>query len=146
IKALNILVLRGWKSKISPEMAKQVLSLLTFIIDGVPGSAQKREVDEETVLEAFRGFTALFQVTGKSATAAAGLAESEAVPALGHAITVMLDGVDKGANSSISVEALDSLQGVYTAIRDQSALASFLPGSVSALTKVLSAPARYKKA
>ncbi|VUC29042.1 unnamed protein product [Clonostachys rosea] len=145
VKSLNILVLHGWKSKISPEMAKQVLSLLTFIIDGVPGSKKTRHVDEETALEAFRGFTALFQVTAQSPTAAAGLAESEAIPALGHAITVMLDGVDKGANSSISIESLRAIQGVYTAIREQAALANFLPGCISILTKVLSAPARHKK-
>ncbi|RSM06291.1 hypothetical protein CEP52_005748 [Fusarium oligoseptatum] len=144
IKALAILITHGWKTKISAELVKQILSLLTFILDGTPGSAQKRPLAEETALEAFRGLTALFTTAGTSTTAASGLSEAETIPALGHGVTVMLDGVVSGATPQIQQEALRALQAVYRTIKEPAALASFLPGTVSSLAKVASSPNRYK--
>ncbi|KAH0524539.1 hypothetical protein TsFJ059_007038 [Trichoderma semiorbis] len=144
VKCLNILIVHGWKSRISPQLVQQIFSFLIFIIDGVPGSP-KREIPEETVLEAFRAETALLTTAGSSATAAAGLSESESMPALGHGITVMLDGVSEGANAEIQREALRTLEAVYGAIKEHAALASFLPGTISSFAAVLSKPSRYKK-
>ncbi|KAF7558690.1 hypothetical protein G7046_g5463 [Stylonectria norvegica] len=144
IKCLTILVVHGWKSKISPELVQQILSLLTFIIDGVPDSTKKRDVPEETVLEAFRGLTALLTIAGTSAAAAEGLAESSTIPVIGHSITVMLGGVTDGATPQIQEEALRAVRAVYTTMREHGALASFLPGTLSSLARVTSTPARYK--
>lgn len=145
VKCLNILIVYGWQSKISPDLVQQILTLLTFIIDGIPGSGKKREVPEETVLEAFRAVTALLQVASRSAPVAAALAQPDVIPSLGHSVSVVLDGISQGATSEIQREALKATQAVFTTIRDQSVLASFLPGTISALTKVLSTPAHYKK-
>ncbi|OPB41509.1 hypothetical protein A0O28_0082290 [Trichoderma guizhouense] len=144
VKCLNILIVHGWKSRISAQLVQQIFSFLIFIIDGVPGTP-KREIPEETVLEAFRAETALLTTAGSSATAAAGLSESESMPALGHGITVMLDGVSEGANAEIQREALRTLEAVYGAIKEHAALASFLPGTISSFAAVLSKPSRYKK-
>ncbi|SPJ87857.1 uncharacterized protein FTOL_12326 [Fusarium torulosum] len=146
IKTLTILITHGWKTKISAELVRQILSLLTFIIDGTPGSApaRARPVAEETVLEAFRGLTALFNAAGLSVTAASGLSEAESIPALGHGVTVMLNGVVDGATPQIQQEALRALQAVYHTVKETAALASFLPGTISSLAKVSSSPNRYK--
>jgi hypothetical protein len=146
IKTLTILITHGWKAKISAELVRQILSLLTFIIDGTPGSApaRARPVAEETVLEAFRGLTALFNTAGLSVTAASGLSEAESIPALGHGVTVMLNGVVDGATPQIQQEALRALQAVYHTVKETAALASFLPGTISSLAKALSSPNRYK--
>ncbi|PTB61543.1 hypothetical protein BBK36DRAFT_1186468, partial [Trichoderma citrinoviride] len=92
VKCLTILIVHGWKTKISAQLVQQIFSFLIFIIDGVPGSP-KRDIPEETVLEAFRAETALLTTAGSSPVAAAGLSEPESIPALGHGITVMLDAV-----------------------------------------------------
>ncbi|KKO97886.1 hypothetical protein THAR02_10004 [Trichoderma harzianum] len=144
VKCLNILIVHGWKSRISAQLVQQIFSFLIFIIDGVPGSP-KSEIPEETVLEAFRAETALLTTAASSATAAAGLSESESMPALGHGITVMLDGVSEGANAEIQREALRTLEAVYGSIKEHAALASFLPGTISSFAAVLSKPSRYKK-
>lgn len=146
VKCLYILITHGWKSKISAKLVQQILSLLIFIIDGVPGSEQKREVPEETVLEAFRAQTALLNTAASSATAASGLAQKDTIPVLGYGVTVILDGALDGANPLIQREALRSLQGVYVALREHEALATFLPGTISSLAKMMSAPNRYKAA
>ncbi|RDA87731.1 hypothetical protein CP532_1761 [Ophiocordyceps camponoti-leonardi (nom. inval.)] len=144
VKCLRVLIVYGWKSKISAQLVQQILSLLTFIIDGKPASETKRELSEETILESFRTQTALFKTAALSSIAAAGLAEQDAIPMLGHSITVMLDGAGEGPSPLIQQEALHSLEGLYTALKDHEAMASFLPGIVSALTKILSLPNRYK--
>ncbi|KAG8668613.1 hypothetical protein FPOAC2_07912 [Fusarium poae] len=144
IKTLTILITHGWKAKISAELVQQLLSLLTFIIDGTPESGPKRPVAEETVLEAFRGLTALFNTAGLATKAASGLSETESIPALGHGVTVMLNGVVDGATPQIQQEALRALQAVYHTVKELAALASFLPGTISSLAKVASSPNRYK--
>ncbi|KAL7786738.1 armadillo-type protein [Trichoderma ceciliae] len=144
VKCLTILIVHGWKSKISAKLVQQIFSFLIFIIDGIPGSA-KGNIPEETVLEAFRAETALLTTAGSSIVAAAGLSEPESIPALGHGITVMLDGVAEGATAAIQCEALGTLEAVYEAIKEHAALASFLPGTISSFAKVLSKPSRYKK-
>ncbi|KAM0341147.1 hypothetical protein ACHAPU_010162 [Fusarium lateritium] len=146
IKILTILITHGWKAKISAELVRQMLSLLTFIIDGTPGStpARARPIAEETVLEAFRGLTALFNTARLSNAAASGLSEAETIPALGHGVTVMLNGVVEGATPQIQQEALRALQAVYHTVKEPAALASFLPGTISSLAKVSSSPNRYK--
>ncbi|ODA81223.1 hypothetical protein RJ55_04187 [Drechmeria coniospora] len=146
VKCLQILITHGWKSQLSAKMVQQILSLLIFIIDGTPDSRNKRDVPEETVLETFRAQTALFDTIASSATASYGLTEQDTIPILGHGIAVMLDGAVDGANAEVQGEALKSLQAVNAALRDQDALASFLPGTVSSLTKILATPKRHKTA
>ncbi|KAH6890517.1 armadillo-type protein [Thelonectria olida] len=145
VKCLTILIIHGWGPKISAQLVQQILTLLIFIIDGNPGTSEKRTVDEETALEAFRGLTALFNTAGLSVTAAAGLSEGDAIPVLGHAVSVILNGVVEGATPQIQQEALQTLQAVYGTIKEHAALATFLPGTISSLAKLLSTPARYKK-
>ncbi|KOS19108.1 TEL2-interacting protein 1 [Escovopsis weberi] len=146
IKCLNLLIVHGWRSRISPQLVRQIFSLLTFIIDGVPGAENSaHNKPEETVLEAFRAETALLNVASASPTAASGLSSPDAIPDLGRGITVMLDAVVDGSTPEIQKEALRALTAVYGAIREHAALANFLPGTVSSITRVLSSPARYKK-
>ncbi|GFP59478.1 TEL2-interacting protein 1 [Trichoderma asperellum] len=144
VRCLTILIVHGWKSRISAKLVQQLFSFLIFIIDGVPGSP-KRDVPEEAVLEALRAETALLTTAGSSPVAAAGLSEPESIPVLGHGITVILDGVSEGATPEIQREALRTLEALYGAIKEHAALASFLPGTISSLAKVLSKPTRYKK-
>lgn len=144
VACLTVLIVRGWKSKISSRLVQQIFSMLVFIVDGIPGSENKRERPEEVILEGFRALTALLSTAISSIQAASGLAEPEWVPALGHGVTVMLNGAVDGANAMIQDEALKSVRVLYKAIRDHSALASFLPGTVSSLANLLATPARYK--
>jgi TELO2-interacting protein 1 len=140
MKCLAILVEDGWKAKISTQLTQQLVILLTFIIGGIPGQEQQNNPPEETVLDAFRALTAVVTAAGSSPSGAAALVESSAIPALGHCVTVILEGVTDGFTADIQVEALKTLQALFVAIKDDAALATFLPGTVSTLAKLLSAP------
>ncbi|KAG5978331.1 hypothetical protein E4U55_006231 [Claviceps digitariae] len=148
IKCLQMLIQHGWKSKISAQMVQQIFSLLVFIIDGVPGpDKNNRHVPEELQLEAFRALLSLIQTASPSTKAMLGLTQGEeSALVLGHGITVMLDGASAGPSPQIQAAALDVLQLLYTSLRDQAALASFLPGTISSMARLLSAPNRHKAA
>ncbi|KAI0448021.1 ARM repeat-containing protein [Xylaria telfairii] len=144
IKCLRTLVDYGWKSKLPKDLAQQLLLLLTFIIAGVPGQERKEAIPEETELESFKALTSLLKASGSSPIGAAALAEADVIPALGHTITVVLDGVNKGRTSIIQLEALQTLNALIITIKDQTALATFLPGITSSLTALLTPPAAFK--
>lgn len=140
IKCLTIIIIHGWKSNISPQILQQLLILLTFIVGGVPGQEEARDLPEETELESLRALTALITVAGSSTKTAAALTEEKLVPTLGHTITVLLQCVTDGRTPEIQLEALRTLGCFYMGIKDHAALASFLPGVVSSLTKLLAKP------
>ncbi|KAI0887504.1 ARM repeat-containing protein [Annulohypoxylon maeteangense] len=144
IKCLRVLIQHGWKVKISQDLSQQLLIFLTFIIGGVPGQKRKDPIPEETELEAFMTLTSLIQAAGSSSIGAAALVETNAVPALGHAVTIVLDGVTEGRTPDIRLEALKTLDALLVAIRDHAALATFLPGIVSSLSQLLTPPTSLK--
>ncbi|KAG6033951.1 hypothetical protein E4U41_006760 [Claviceps citrina] len=145
VSCLQMLIQHGWKSRISAQMVQQIFSLLVFIIDGVPGSdRRKADVPEELQLGAFRALLSLIKTASPSASAMSGLTEGESMLALGHGITVMLDGASAGPSAQIQAEALDVLELLYASLRDQAALAKFLPGTISSMARLLSAPNRHK--
>ncbi|KAI0191271.1 HEAT repeat protein [Xylaria flabelliformis] len=144
IKCFRTLVDYGWKSKLPKELAQQLLLLLTFIIAGVPGQDRQEPVPEETELESFKALTSLLKASGSSPIGAAALTEADAIPALGHAITVVLDGINSGRTSIIQLEALQALNALVVAIKDRTALATFLPGITSSLSGLLTPPAAFK--
>ncbi|KAG6297726.1 hypothetical protein E4U46_004873 [Claviceps purpurea] len=149
IKCLRVLIQHGWKSKISAQMVQQIFSLLVFVIDGVPGTdsdKKNRHVPEELQLDAFYALLSLIQTSSPSASAMSGLTEGDSMLALGHGITVMLDGASTGPSPQIQTAALDVLEILYASVRDQAALGNFLPGTISSVARILSSPSRHKAA
>ncbi|EAQ91034.1 hypothetical protein CHGG_02969 [Chaetomium globosum CBS 148.51] len=141
VRLLRLLIQYGWKAKASPQLFQQLLVFLSFIVGGVPDQP-KRDMPEETIVEGFRTLTALVRIAKPShiAPPAESAAKGKTVPALSHSLTVMLDGVSEGSVSLIQLEAAQCLQAVFATIKDNIVLAQFIPGTISALTKVLSPP------
>jgi hypothetical protein len=140
IKSLRLLIQHGWKSRISKELSQQLLILLTFIVGGVPGGEQSQTVKpEETILEGYRALTTLIKAAGLSAKDSP-LTDADIVPSFGHSVSVILDGVTGGSTPEIQIEALRAILAVHTTIKQDDVLATFFPGTVSALTRVLSPP------
>ncbi|KAI1330516.1 ARM repeat-containing protein [Xylariaceae sp. FL0255] len=144
VKCFRILVDYGWKSRLPNELAQQLLLLLTFIIGGMPGQERAEGIPEETELEAFRALTSLIRATGSSPGGSAALVAEKSIPSLGHAITVMLDGITDGRTPALQLEAIGSLNALVGVFKDQTVLATFLPGIVSSLSRLLSPPSSSK--
>jgi hypothetical protein len=141
VRLLGQLIQHGWKTKASTQLFQQLLVFLSFVIGGIPDQP-KPTMPEETIIEGFRTLAALVIIAHPSHLAAPpnSSSESKTIPALGHSVTVMLDGITDGVAFPIQLEAVQCLQAVFTTIKDNTVLAQFLPGTVSALTKVLSPP------
>jgi len=136
IKCIRILLEYGWSRTIALDLAKQLLILLTFVAGGVPGQAST-PVSEELVVEAYAALAALFLDLKDTPGGAASMVETGTIPALGHCMTVILDGITDGPTAEAQLQALKALDAIWRCIKDQQALSNFLPGTISALTKSL---------
>lgn len=131
---LQILLQYGWKNALAIELARQFLILLTLFA----GSGQPQfQVSEELKREAFHALALLFENLRRAPRGPDSLTEATTIPALGQCLATILGGVTNGESSDVQLEALCALEALWLAIKDQQALSTFLPGTVSALTKSL---------
>ncbi|KAH8672001.1 armadillo-type protein [Tricladium varicosporioides] len=136
LSCLRILLENGWDKVIALDLAKQLLILLSFAAEGPPDQ-RGNAIPEEISCEAYRALAALFRDIVVTSGGPAALVDTRTIPALGHCVTVILDGIKNGAAVQVQVQALRALDAVWHCVKDAEALASFLPGTVSALTKYL---------
>lgn len=141
---LHVLITQGWRDQLSSEVGKQLLILLAFLAGGSATDAKCKDVDEDVGSVAFDCTTALFQSAVASSLGDASTIRSENIPLLGHAITVVLDGISNGSANKVRLAACDALKALIAGVQDQEALRNFFPGIVSCLTKVLSSGIRSK--
>ncbi|KAK0646511.1 armadillo-type protein [Cercophora newfieldiana] len=145
IRLLRTLIQHGWKARIERDLSQQLLLFLSFTIGGAPGQTEKRDLPEEAIIEGYRTLTTLITTMGLSlALPSAPRLDDQIIPALGHSVTIMLNGIVVGIPALIQLEALQCLQAVFTEIHDSALLAQFLPGTVSCLSKILSPPQQQK--
>ena len=141
VRLLRLLIRLGWKDKLSKELSQQLLLFFAFLVGGVPGqedNAKKRDIPEETVAEAYRSLAALISTAG-SKIFGAPASSQEPNQALSYGVTVILDGVVDGPSPRIQLDALECLKAVFVTVKDDRVLSTYLPGTVSALSKSLSA-------
>lgn len=136
IKCLRLLLEYGWRRSIALDLAKQLIVLLAFVAGGPPDQ-KTTTISEELATEAFGALAALFGSLGATPGGAASLVEAGTVPALGHCVSVILDGILDGSSMEVQLQALKALDAVWGSVKDPQALANFLPGTISGLTKFL---------
>ncbi|KAL9603932.1 MAG: hypothetical protein Q9219_000870 [cf. Caloplaca sp. 3 TL-2023] len=144
LSCLRILIAQGWQSHLTPEIGKQLLVLLSFLAGGSATDAKTKAVNEDVGTVAFECTLSLFQSSVLSSFGSDGAISPEYIPLLGHAITVILDGVSNGPAVRVRLAACSALQALVSGIQDQEAIRSFFPGIVSCLTKVLASGMKSK--
>ncbi|KAJ5054425.1 uncharacterized protein L3040_000699 [Drepanopeziza brunnea f. sp. 'multigermtubi'] len=137
IRCTRVLLEYGWRDSVALDLAKQLLILLTFVAGGVPGKEVSARPPEELLIEAFGALAALFRDVAHTPGGPASMVDSGTIPALGHCVTVILDGVTDGPSAAAQLQALQALHAIWRCVKDPQALSNFLPGTVSALTKFL---------
>jgi hypothetical protein len=137
VQCLTILLDTGWREALPPALGQQLLILITFIAGGPPGEKKSRSTTEESTQVALEALTSLFHSFRNSKEASASLATDANLPAVGHCITVILDAAVNGPSVKIQVSALDALDAFGESFPDVDSLVGFLPGIVSALTRIL---------
>jgi hypothetical protein len=132
-KCLRVLLEFGWGT-VAIDLGKQLLLLLTSFAGGGQSSSS---ISEELHIEAYGALAALFKSLHRTPKGAASLIEVSTIPTLGQCLSVILDGVTDGPSPESQVEALSSLEALWSCVKDPQALSNFLPGTISALTKCL---------
>ena len=139
VDCLRILISEGWRQHLSPQMGKQLIILLTLIVGGMPNMANgdKSSKPEELVTAGFNCFAAIFNALGGPAADRTVYHEVGTATIVDQAVYVLLEGVGDDRSDNLRLAAGKALQALYYRITDRVVLASIMPRTVSALTKVL---------
>lgn len=139
LQCLEILIRTCWRLNIPTELAKQLLVLITFIVGGVvPGaSAPGKQRSEETKLAGMKCLIALFGSLERGGKRA--LADVQYLPAVGHTVTTVLGVlIESEASIELQLAALDAVADLlFRCVDEEDIIASFYPGVVSGLVKVV---------
>lgn len=141
VNCLRLLVKEGWKARLSPQMGKQLVILLTLIVGGAPGSTNGDKPAQSSSIELeIAGFDCLYAIFD---VLSGPLAEQTIYHEIGTATVVdqtvylLLEGIGSDRSDELCISAAKALQALYRRVTDRVVLASIMPRTVSALTKVL---------
>lgn len=145
LQCLRILLQSAWRHKLSANLGIQLLILLGFIAGGSPAQEKSKETSEELALVVFQCLHSLFDSLSRSVEAKGALTDAANVPALGHTVTILLDGITDGLSDKNQLAAVAAIDALLSCLSDREAIASFFPGMVSSLTKALQTSTRSKR-
>ena len=138
IECLQILVLKGWKQALSPQLGKQLIILLALIIGerNMAGQQSQRQ-PEELAIAGFNCFTAIFDVLDGPVAKRTIYNEVGEATVLDQTLYILLEGLSDSRSDHVRVAAAEALHAVFKRITDRVVLASVTPRTVSALTRIL---------
>lgn len=142
LQCLEILLRTAWRLAIAPQLAKQLLALLTFIVGGNPGQkggGDQSNRSEETKLAGCKCLCQLFGTVARSSPSG-GAAEVVFgdIPAVGHTATTLLTAFAEADMLELQLVALKAAEALLMdAVDDDDMRASFYPGVVSGLVRAL---------
>ncbi|RMZ81656.1 hypothetical protein DV737_g2429, partial [Chaetothyriales sp. CBS 132003] len=134
IKCVIVLVTKGWRHHLSPDLAKQLLILMTLVT--VPDSA-KEASPEEVKVAALECIDAIvLQLSGRpdSRHLFNDIGTKKLVDQM---VYMMLDTISESESEQIQIAAAEALLHLLAVVSNRVMLASVLPSTASALTKVL---------
>lgn len=137
LKCLRILIAYGWRNRISPDLGKQLLILLAFLAGGNHAGGNVKDVNEELATAAFECLKSLFDSAVNAGLGSPESVEPDNIPVLGHAISVVLDGIAEGPSATVRAAALSALNSMIGSIKDNEVLRRFVPGIISSLTRLI---------
>ncbi|KAJ5815672.1 Armadillo-like helical [Penicillium riverlandense] len=142
VNCLQILVANGWQQRLSPALGKQLIILLTLIIGGSPNQGDgkeplKPEASEELAVAGFDSLRTIFNVLEGPVAEETIFHEIGTATVVDQTVYILLEGLVDERSDEVCLAAAKALQALYARITDRVVLASIMPRTVSALTKVL---------
>lgn len=146
LECLKLLLQTGWQTINTPQLAVQLLILLTFLAGPQPLGKRKDVAPEEMLACALACISELFFAVRDSSDVHEALLQTQHIPALGHTITVIIENCKDGSSSSkTQLTALHALASLIQAVSDRDVLQSFFPGIVSALSELLTPSTKVRR-
>jgi TELO2-interacting protein 1 len=137
VRCLQILVTRGWRVKLVPEMGKQLLILLTLLAGGTPARTQTEAPADDLKIAAFDCMSALTECMGKLPRGRSIFDELGARTIVDQSIYMLLEAITDSSSDLVQLAAAHALASLLEQVSNRVILASLLPRTVSALTKAL---------
>jgi hypothetical protein len=142
VQTLRILVAEGWRQRLSPALGKQLIILLTLIVGGSPGKAEEKDlpapkVPEELAIAGFECLRDIFDVLEGPVAQKTIFHEIGTATVVDQTVYILLEGVVDERSDELCLAAAKAMQALYVRITDRVVLASIMPRTVSALTKLV---------
>lgn len=141
VKCITVLVAKGWKTQLAPEMGKQLLILMTILVGGTPaqnrGRATLKAESEELSVASFVCMDSIFEMLQGPVAEKTIFNEIGSATIIDQTVYLLLEGISEGASATVQIAALSALQNLFARVTDRVILASIMPRVISALTKVV---------
>ncbi|KUL89982.1 hypothetical protein ZTR_02915 [Talaromyces verruculosus] len=141
VKCITVLVAKGWRAQLAPEMGKQLLILMTILVGGTPvqnrGQATLKLESEELSVASFVCMDSIFQMLQGPVAERTIFNEIGSATIIDQTVYLLLEGISEGASAAVQIAALSALQSLFSRVTDRVILASIMPRVVSALTKII---------
>lgn len=141
VDCLRILVEKGWRHRLSPQMGKQLIILMTILVGGPPNRNQNGGVEkpdsEELAVAAFRCLGALFTALEGPVAQRTIFNEVGTATVIDQTAYILLEGLTDGGSNDVQEAAVAALRALCSRITDRVVLASIMPRTISALTKII---------
>ena len=138
---LRILIEKGWRQHLSPQMGKQLLILLTLLVGGTPaqnkGEQPAKPKSEELAVAVFKCQSALFIALEGPVAEQTIFNEIGTSTIIDQSIYLLLESISGDSSDTVQRAAVAACQALFTRITDRVVLASIMPRTVSSLTKAL---------
>jgi hypothetical protein len=134
---LAVLIAQGWRQRIQPQLATQILILCTLLASDKPSGLASADTTVELRTYALQCLGNTFGALSASTEGKKQWQGESNMPQLGQTLSTVLDVLVEGANFDIQKAAVGAMRLLVNSIDEQDVLAGFLPGIVSKLTKVL---------
>ena len=145
LECIAILLEHGWRQAINTQLAAQIVILCTLMAEKKPKGFTFKEASDELRTSAFNCLRHAFSAAGTSAECVAFFRSEGNFPQLGQTISTVLDGVAEEGTVETQLAATEALQALIGNVADREICASFLPGIVSKLVKILTPSTKQRR-
>lgn len=145
LQCLAMLISKGWRENITPGLSSQLVIFLSLACDTSGKVIAVSQMTDELRTSAFACMSSLFEALGLSRGGKSSLVTAANVPSLGHAVSVILNGISDAVAFEVQDAAVKALRALLVCIEDVQVLSSFFPGIVSLLTKVVTPSTKSRR-
>ncbi|EXJ90906.1 hypothetical protein A1O1_04012 [Capronia coronata CBS 617.96] len=136
VRCVEILVSRGWRDKIVPEMARQLLILMSLLVSPNSNPSQPAEpATDELICASCECIRAIIAQIARASTKV--LDEVGDTNIVDRLVYQLLQIIADSSSEIVQISAAQALLELYSAIASWTLAASLLPRTVSTLVKVL---------
>ena len=137
VEALDILVQKGWRGQLSPELGQQLLLLMTLLGGGVPAQTQKRTVTDDLRLACFQTIASIYRCAATSPRSRKFYEGANGTKVVDQTAFLLLESVIDAETEAVQLAASSAFTALLDCVQERPLLASLLPRTVSSLVRAL---------